>query len=74
MHCINKNNYIKWNRTKHISPKLFYTYKLQKIGEIDVLKICSSDNLIGVFTKSLSTLTFERLIHKLEFIDSRILT
>ena len=37
--------YIKRNRTKHISPKLFYTHELQKSGEIDVQQICSSDNL-----------------------------
>ena len=28
--------YIKENRTKHISPKFFYTHELQKSGEIDV--------------------------------------
>ena len=28
--------YIKGDRTKHISPKFFYTHELQKSGEIDV--------------------------------------
>jgi hypothetical protein len=37
--------YIKGGRTKHISPKFFYTHELQKSGNIDVKQICSSDNL-----------------------------
>ena len=28
--------YIKGDRTKHISPKFFYTHELQKSGEIDM--------------------------------------
>ena len=31
-----KGGYIKGDRTKHISPKFFYTHELQKNGEIDV--------------------------------------
>ena len=31
-----KGGYIKGDRTKHISPKFFYTHELQKDGEIDV--------------------------------------
>ena len=31
-----KGGYIKGDRTKHISPKIFYTHELQKNGEIDV--------------------------------------
>ena len=31
-----KRGYIKEDRTKHISPKFFYTHELQKNGEIDV--------------------------------------
>ena len=31
-----KEGYIKRDRTKHISPKFFYTHELQKSGEIDV--------------------------------------
>ena len=52
--------YIKGDRTKHISPKFFYTH-----GEIDVQQIRSSDNLADLFTKSLSTSTFKKLIHKI---------
>ena len=55
--------YINGDRTKHISPKFFYTHELQKSGEIDVQQIRSSDNLAGLFTKSLSTSTFKKLIH-----------
>ena len=54
--------YIKGDRTKHISPKFFYTHELQKSGEIDVQQIRSNDNLTDLFTKSLRTLTFKKLI------------
>ena len=60
-----KRGYIKGDRTKHISPKFFYTHELQKSGEIDVQQIRSSDNLANLFTKSLPTLTFKKLIHKI---------
>ena len=49
----------------HISPKFFYTHELQKSGEIDVQQIRSSDNLVDLFTKSLPTSTFKKLIHKI---------
>ena len=58
--------YIKGDRTKHISPKFFYTHELQKSGEIDVQQIHSSDNLADLFTKSLPTSTFKKLIHRIE--------
>ena len=48
-----KRGYIKGDRTKHISPNLFYTHKLQKSGEIDVQQIHSNDNLADLFMKSL---------------------
>ena len=65
--CISQitGGYIKEDRTKHISPKLFYTHELHKSGEIDVQQIRSSDNLANLFTKSLSTSTFKKLIHKI---------
>ena len=31
-----KEGFIKGDRTKHISPKFFYTHELQEKGEIDV--------------------------------------
>ena len=56
---------IKGNRTKHISPKFFYTHELQKSGKNDVQQIRSSDNLADLFTKSSPTSTFKKLIHKI---------
>ena len=40
-----KGGYIKVDRTKHISPKFFYTHELQKNGDIDVRQTRSCDNL-----------------------------
>ncbi|BBG98890.1 Disease resistance protein CC-NBS-LRR class family [Prunus dulcis] len=51
--------YIKGDRTKHISPKFFYTHELQKSQEIKVRQIRSSDNLADLFTKSLPKYTFQ---------------
>ena len=36
-----KGGFIKGDRTKHISPKFFYTHELQKKCEIDVQQIRS---------------------------------
>ncbi|XP_074346917.1 uncharacterized protein LOC141685728 [Apium graveolens] len=65
--CIDqlKEGYIKGDRTKHISPKFFYTHELQKNGEIDVHQIRSCDNLVDLFTKSLPNLTFGKLRHNI---------
>ena len=65
--CIAQSNggYIKGDRTKHISPKFFFTHELQKKGDIDVHHIRSSDNLADLFTKALPTSTFEKLVHKI---------
>ena len=60
-----KIGHIKENRTKHNSQKIFYTHELQKSGKIDVQQIRSNDNLAYLFTKSLSTSTFKKLIHKI---------
>ena len=57
-----KGGYIKGDRTKHISPKFFYTHELQKKGDITVKQVRSSDNLADLFTKSLPTCTFKKLI------------
>ena len=65
--CITQitEGYIKEDRTKHTSPKFFYTYELHKSGEIDEQQIRSSNNLADLFTKSLSTSTFKKLIHNI---------
>ena len=61
-----KGVFIKGDRTKHISPKLFFTHDLQKNGAIDVRQIRSSDNLADLFTKSLPASTLEKMVHKIE--------
>jgi hypothetical protein len=48
-----KEEYIKGDRTKHISPKFFSTHDLQKNGLINVCQIRSNDNLANLFIKSL---------------------
>ncbi|GAV76564.1 hypothetical protein CFOL_v3_20037, partial [Cephalotus follicularis] len=58
-----RGGYIKGDRTKHISPKFFYTHELQKNGDIDVQQIRSSDNLADLFTKALLGTTFKKLRH-----------
>ncbi|GAV76572.1 hypothetical protein CFOL_v3_20045, partial [Cephalotus follicularis] len=58
-----RGGYIKGDRTKHISPKFFYTRELQKNGDIDVQQIRSSDNLADLFTKALPSTTFKKLRH-----------
>ncbi|KAK9079311.1 hypothetical protein SSX86_000982 [Deinandra increscens subsp. villosa] len=58
-----KEGYIKGDRTKHILPKFFFTHDLQKNGDIIVQQIRSSKNLADLFTKSLPTSTFKKLVH-----------
>ena len=41
----------------------FYTHELQESRQVDVKQIRSSDNLADLFTKSLPTLTFEKLVY-----------
>ena len=60
-----KGGYIKRDRTKHISPKFFFTHDLYQNGEIEVQQIRSSDNLADLFTKALPTSTFEKLRYKI---------
>uniref|UniRef100_A0A2N9HZ23 Reverse transcriptase Ty1/copia-type domain-containing protein n=1 Tax=Fagus sylvatica TaxID=28930 RepID=A0A2N9HZ23_FAGSY len=60
-----RGGYIKGDRTKHISPKFFYTHELQKSGDIDVKQIRSSENLADIFTKSLPTTTFKKIVHSI---------
>ena len=60
-----KGGYIKGDRTKHISPKFFFTHDLQQNGEIEVQQIRSSNNLVDLFTKALPTSTFEKLRYKI---------
>ena len=59
-----KGGYIKGDQTKHILPKFFYTHELQKDCEIDVQQIRSNDNLADLFTKSLPSATFKKLVQQ----------
>jgi len=59
--------YIKGDRTKHISPKFFYTHELQKNGDINVLQIRSSENSAYLFTNALPTITLKKLIQNIKF-------
>ncbi|KAL6339966.1 hypothetical protein AAG906_038801 [Vitis piasezkii] len=56
-----KGGFIKGDKTKHISPKFFYTHELQKKGEIDVQQIRSCNNLADLFTKALPSTTLKKL-------------
>ena len=58
-----RGGYIKGDRTKHISPKFFYTHELQQSRQIDVKQIWSIDNLADLFIKTLPTSTFEKLVY-----------
>ena len=49
-----KGGYIKGDKTKHISPKLFYTHDLEENGDISVQQISSKDNLADLFTKCIT--------------------
>ena len=60
-----QGGFIKDDRTKHISQEFFDTHELQKNSEIDVKHIQSSKNLANLFTKSLPTTTFKKLIQKI---------
>ena len=61
-----RGGYIKGDRTKQISPKFFFTHELQKSREIDVKQIRSSDDLADLFTKSLPTATFKKIIYNID--------
>ncbi|KAL1199181.1 Retrovirus-related Pol polyprotein from transposon TNT 1-94 [Cardamine amara subsp. amara] len=65
--CISqlKDGYIKGDRTKHILPKFFFTHDLQKDGEVKVEQVRSSENSADLFTKSLPTSVFKKLIHQI---------
>ena len=56
-----KGGFIKGDRTKHISPKFFYTHELQKKSEIDVQQIRSCNNLVDLFTNALPSTTLKKL-------------
>ena len=57
-----RGGFIKGDRTKHISQKLFFTHDLQKNSDIDIQQIRSSDNPADLFTKSLLASTLEKMV------------
>ncbi|KAL6328448.1 hypothetical protein AAG906_038323 [Vitis piasezkii] len=56
-----KGRFIKYDKTKHISPKFFYTHELQKKSEIDVQQIRLCNNLANLFIKVLPSTTLKKL-------------
>ena len=60
-----KGVYIKGDRTKHISPKFFYTHELQNNGEINIQQIRYSDNPADLFTKALPATTFKKFLRQI---------
>ncbi|XP_056697613.1 secreted RxLR effector protein 161-like [Spinacia oleracea] len=60
-----KDGYTKRDRTKHMLPKFFFTHDLQKNGDVQVLQIRSSENLVDLFTKALPTATFKKLVYQI---------
>ena len=59
--------FLSLDRTKHIFLKFFFfnTYEHQKSSEIDAQQIHLTNNLAYLFTKSLTILTFKKLIYKI---------
>ncbi|KAM1400639.1 hypothetical protein ACFX2F_027894 [Malus domestica] len=60
-----KEGFIKGDKTKHISPKFFSAHELQKAKVIEVRQICSNENLVDLFTKSLPKCTFQKLMQSI---------
>ncbi|KAL4554227.1 hypothetical protein LXL04_039658 [Taraxacum kok-saghyz] len=62
MACITqmKDEFIKVDKTNHISPKFFFTHDLRKKCDINIQKIQSCNNLAVLFNKSLPTSKFEK--------------
>lgn len=60
-----RGGHIKGDRTKHISPQLFYTREFMKSGDIKVKQTQLSDNLANLFTKTLLIATFKKLVHNI---------
>ena len=65
--CINqfKEGYIRGDRTKHLSAKLFFAHDQQKDKKIKVQEIQLCENPADLFTKSLLSKQFEYLIWKI---------
>ena len=64
-----KQNFIKGDNTKHLSPKFFYNQQQQKFLKIQVNQVRSENNVADLFTKSLPKSTFEK--HVKNIVKSR---
>lgn len=51
---------------KYIRSKLFHTHELQKNYDIDVQQNLLNDNVANLFTKTLPTFTFKKLVYEIE--------
>jgi len=61
-----KNDILKVTKQNIFFQNYFSTNDLQRNSDIEIQKIHSCENLIDLFTKSLSRWTFEQLIHNIE--------
>ncbi|KAM3247265.1 hypothetical protein P3L10_009032 [Capsicum annuum] len=57
--------FIKGDRTKYTSLKLFYIHELQRNGDVNVQQIRYSENVADLFTKSYPITTFKKMVHKI---------
>jgi hypothetical protein len=57
-----QSDYVKYNITKHLIPKLFYPHELKINCEISILQIKSCNNLADLFTKSLPYAIFSKCV------------
>ncbi|KAL4572196.1 hypothetical protein LXL04_018965 [Taraxacum kok-saghyz] len=60
-----KEEFIKGDKSNHISPKFFFTHGLQKECNINIQKIQSSNSLTDLFTKSLPTSKFKKMVRNI---------
>lgn len=58
-----KGGYIKGDRTNHISQKFLYTHELQQNKIFDIKQIRSTYDFANMFTKALTTSTFEKITY-----------
>lgn len=66
-----KENYIKGKKAKHTSPNLFGANEIHSsIGQVNIRQICFSKNLVDLFTKSVPTSSFEKLVYGIGMRDT----
>ena len=60
-----KLGYVKWDNTKHISPKFFYNLEQQQLLNIQMSQVNSEENAADLFTKSLPKSTFVKHVRSI---------